>query len=115
MGSGKINITISGGSTNIGNISQGDQNTATVQEQSVSNDVDKAFSEFFFQIETLSASKKIHKNEIDDLRKDIASLKDSMDLKQKSKVSLGEIAKLLYEEYGWAVDALKKLFTVLIP
>ena len=115
MSSGKININISGGTSNIGNISQGDKNTNTVQSQSIRLEMDKAFSDFFGQLERISTSTQIHENLIAELRSEVLSLKESLVTKPTSKESLVQIAKALYEKYGWAADMLKKLFTIIVP
>lgn len=115
MSSGQVNINISGGTSNVGNISQGDNNTNIVQSQSIKLEMDKAFSDFWGHLEKISASTQIHDHQIAELRSEIVSLKELLETKPTSKESLVQIAKSLYNKYGWAADMLKKLFSILVP
>ena len=115
MSGGKIDINISGGTSNIGNISQGDNNTNTVSSQSISSDAEKAFRDFFGHLERTSGSTQIDDQQITDLRREIVSLEKSLNTKPVSRDSLASLANALYKEYGWAADMLKKLFSVLVP
>lgn len=113
MSNGKININISGGTSNIGNISQGDDNTNVVQSQTINSETDEAFALFFEHLQSASANSQIQEQQISDLKAEVESLKESLEAGSTSDDSLAQIAKNLYEKYGWAADILKKLFTVL--
>jgi len=77
-------------------------------------EIDNAFSDFFGQLEKRSASTQTQEHQIVALRREIESLKESLAAKPASKESLVQIAKSLYEKYGWAADMLKKLFSILV-
>ena len=113
MNNGKININISGGTSNIGNVSQGDNNTNTVKSQSINLEADAAFLQFFENLHKNSISAEISEERISELQAEVELLKQSMAAGSTSEESLTQIAKNLYEKYGWAGDALKKLFTVI--
>jgi hypothetical protein len=115
MTTGKININISGGNSNIGNISQGDNNSNIVQSQAFKLEAEQAFSDFFNSLEKLYISKQVHEDKIVELRNEVLSIKESLQRKSTSKESLVQIAKSLYEKYGWAADILKKLFLIIVP
>lgn len=111
----KINFSISGGATNIGNISQGDKNTNISQLQSINPEIENAFSDFFSNLERLSSSIHSHNNQVAELRNEVTIIKETLAKKTTSKGTLVQQAKLLYEKYGWAVGILKKLFAIVIP
>ena len=115
MTTGKININISGGTSNIGNISQGDNNSNIVPSQEINLETEQAFSDFFRDLEKISISTQGHEDQISELRNEVLSIKQSLQQKPTSKKSLVEIAKSLYEKYGWAGDVLKKLFLIIVP
>jgi hypothetical protein len=49
------------------------------------------------------------------LKEEVSALKTALQSQTGGKKSLGETAKALYEQYGWAGDLLKKLLGVVIP
>jgi hypothetical protein len=113
MTSGKITTNISGGSVNIGNISQGDHNRNIAGAQSTA--ADSAFCAFFRDLEQLSAAAQHTDAEIAALRAEIADLQLSLRAGAPSRASLVDKARRLYEKYGWAAGALKSLLTLVIP
>jgi len=115
MKNGKLNINISGGNSNIGNISQGDNTSNNVHSQTLNVEAEQAFSDFFNNLEKLSISTHSHEDQILALQNDVLSIKKSLEDKSISFESLPQIAKSLYEKYGWAGDILKKLFQVVVP
>lgn len=115
MTTGNLNINISGGTSNIGNISQGNNNSNVVQSQAIQIEEEQAFSDFFYDLEKLSISTHIHEDQITALKKEVLSIKESLQRKSTLKESLVQIAKSLYKNYGWAADILKKLFHIIAP
>jgi hypothetical protein len=51
MSNGKLNIVVSGGNANFGNVSQGDANTNVVESQKIDARAEQAFAEFFQELE----------------------------------------------------------------
>jgi hypothetical protein len=50
------------------------------------------------------------------LKEEVSALKTALQQGQATKKkSFGEMAKALYEQYGWAGGALKKLLGVVVP
>lgn len=103
MGKGDINISVSGGSGEFGNIVQGDNNT-------VSNAVKKALDDFHHALSELKKANAASSDQVNALKQDIEKLVGESD-----KSNLMDTAKSLYEQYAWAVGPLQKLFQVIIP
>lgn len=103
MSKGDINISISGGSANIGNITQGDNNKfdALISPQGL--------QEFQEYISELQSSQKVSAEQVQQLRQDI----EQMLANTKEKDIAGRL-KALYEKYSWAIDPLKKLFSAIL-
>ena len=111
----KLSIIISGGTSNIGNISQGDNNYSIVQSQAIKMEAEQAFSDFFNALEKLFIPAHINEEQIASLRRDVYSIKESLQRESTSEKSLAQIAKSIYKNYGWAADILKKLFHIIVP
>jgi hypothetical protein len=100
---GDINISISGGSANIGNIAQGDNNTidALISPRSL--------QEFQEHISELQRSQEVSAEQVKQLRQDIEQM-----LADTKERDLAGRLKVLYEKYSWAIVPLKKLFSEIL-
>ena len=103
MSKGDINISISGGSANIGNITQGDKNKI---EAMVGH---RGLQQFQKDITDLQKSQRISAEQIQQLYQDIEQI--SQNTKEKD---LAGRLKVLYEKYSWAIGPLKKLFSEIV-
>lgn len=110
MSDGKITINVSGGDPNFATISQGDNNT--IESQLNVSAMNQAFTDFFTQLDKLVGSETIPANQITELKNEIVTLQEMIEASQPAQDSLIQIAKVLYEKYGWAADILKKLWAV---
>jgi hypothetical protein len=116
MSNGKLNIVVSGGNANFGNVSQGDANTNVVESQKIDARAEQAFAEFFQELERRRASEPTTTRQLDALKEEVSALKTALQQGQTTKKkSLSETAMALYEQYGWAGDLLKKLLGLVIP
>jgi hypothetical protein len=116
MSEGKINIAISGGNANFGNVTQGNHNTSSVQSQTITGQAEQAFTEFFAGLEECRSRNDQQATQIDALKDEMAALKAALEQNPESrKGSLLDKAKALYDKYGWAAGLLKKIFVVLLP
>ena len=116
MNGGGININITGGGAQFGNLQQGDHNTATVGSQTLSVEAAQAFAEIGAALDARMVAQPDDRQQVEQLKADLAELKTSVETKQKSRWgTIGEAAKALHETYGWAAPLLKTLFGVLIP
>lgn len=104
MKKGNINISISGGHSDFGNIVQGDKNQISLKQHK------EHLANFFEEVVRLSAANVKAQEDLNKLRKDILEL-----TAKPSEVSLTERFKELYEKYEWAIDPLKKLFSLVCP
>lgn len=98
-----VNINISGGRSDFGNIVQGDKNK-------VISNKENALDEFFIEVSELKKAGKSTQKQVDKLREEVNSIINS-----KDEESLVDKAKQLYESYSWAIEPLKKLFAVVLP
>jgi hypothetical protein len=116
MSNGKLSIDISGGTSNFGNISQGDGNTNIIKSQKLDTRSEQAFADFFQELEKRRANEPGSARQLDALKEEVSALKTALQQGQATKKkSFGEMAKALYEQYGWAGGALKKLLGVVVP
>lgn len=107
----KINITVSGGSANFGNIIQGNSSLIKSVEQSVSGVDDAAFSDFFKEISIFQNQNPSMMESVEELKKDILLLKENSNKNRKNfLVQLSDNANFIYEKYGWAGKILRNLF-----
>ncbi|GGA86189.1 hypothetical protein GCM10011369_30310 [Neiella marina] len=102
MSKGTINISVSGGSNDFGNIVQGDNNT-------ISYSCQKAVESFDHELRELLSQQSISQTQYDALKQDVDALVAAND-----KPTWAEGAKALYEKYEWALAPLQKLFSVLL-
>ena len=107
MSKGDIKINISGGNAEFGNISQGDNsNLKYVKKTSFSPE---SIEEFYTTIQEISRAKSIDVEQLESLKNEVESLRsnpEDQDFVLK--------AKELYEKYSWAIDPLKKLFSMVL-
>lgn len=103
MNKGNINISVSGGSASFGNVSQGDHNT-------LSGSVQQALQDFHQNLSELRQAHLATDEQVQRLKQDIDAL-----LNQPQQPGMLEKAKSLYDTYSWAVDPLRKLFSVMFP
>jgi len=104
MSKGKINITISGGNSDFGNVVQGDENIVSLEKHR------EHLDKFYAEIQQLSASNRATEDQIDSLKEEIENLTENC-----KKEGLSALAKRLYEQYSWALEPLKKLFYAIVP
>lgn len=100
---GGININISGGSTDFGNIVQGDNNTIHSKKNNV-------ISQFHSEIAELLKMGKATQDQVDCLTRDVNSI-----LQSAGDKDVFDRAKELYQKYSWAIEPLKKLFSIFLP
>lgn len=112
MSDKNIDVKITGGNVNIGSVSQGDHNKAAVDSQEIVANFDRDFLEFFQHVNNLQPERGVSRKELDSLITEVKSIRDLFE-KGASRSSIIDGAKELYEKYGWAADALKKLFTTI--
>jgi hypothetical protein len=103
MNKGNINITVSGGSSDFGNIVQGDRNKISISQA-------KALQDFYSNISDLQKSQKITIDEIERLRLDVESV-----IQGYEGSDLIDKIKIIYDKYSWALEPLKKLFSIILP
>ncbi|WP_088329401.1 hypothetical protein [Lacimicrobium sp. SS2-24] len=103
MTKGNIYITVSGGAGTFGNISQGDHNqlSTTMQE---------AVQQFHHNLDELKHAQLATAEQVENLKQDVEAL-----LQRPQQQGMLEKAKALYETYSWAIDPLRKLFSVMCP
>ena len=107
-----IKVNVSGGNVNIGSISQGDNNKASIKSQNINTNFDKNFTDFFQTINRLKTEQNIGEQRMDSLITEVKSIRNILE-KGTSNNSVMDEAKKLYEKYSWAADALKKLFSAI--
>lgn len=98
-----ININISGGRSDFGNIVQGDKNR-------VISNKENALDEFFIEVSELKKAGAATQEQVDKLSEEVNSIINS-----KGEEGLVDKAKQLYENYSWAIEPLKKLFDIVLP
>lgn len=103
MNEKNLELNVSGGNVNIGNVSQGDSSRvhSTQMITITQSDLDKFYSE----IESLRKKRDIDSEEVDSLRKEVDRLMRERDLFLPS-------IKSLYEKYSWAIEPLKRLLAL---
>lgn len=102
MSKGDINVSISGGSANIGNIAQGDNNKI---EALISP---RGLQEFQDDIRELQRSQEVSAEQVQQLQQDIEQM-----LKITKEKDLAGRLKVLYDKYSWAIGPLKKMFSAI--
>lgn len=95
-----ININISGGFSDFGNIVQGDKNKIISKKEN-------ALDEFIKEVTELKEAGKTTQEQLDKVNDELNSIINLNDEK-----SLGEKAKQLCEMYSWAIEPLKKFFAI---
>ena len=103
MGKGEINISISGGSGEFGNIVQGDKNK-------VSNTTQKALDDFYSALSELQKDNIASSEQVESLKQEVEQL-----VGDSNKSNLIDKTKALYKKYAWAVGPLQKLLQVIMP
>ncbi|WP_293764547.1 hypothetical protein [uncultured Paraglaciecola sp.] len=102
MNKGNINITVSGGHGEFGNVVQGDNNK-------ISNATERALDDFHSNVADLLRAGKATEDQIENLKREVDLLAQS-----NGDRGLVDGAKVLYEKYSWAFDPLKKLFSIIL-
>jgi len=104
MNNRKIEISVTGGNAVFGDIVQGDNNRFSL--------VDYAddLQEFYSAISDLKLSHGIAESQIDALKKEIESLGETHRAEDIPATVRG-----IYDQYSWALEPLKKLFSVFFP
>jgi hypothetical protein len=111
-----ININVSGGNAQIGNVQQGDNNTATVGDQTMSAEAARAFADVAAALDEHLAQRPDDRAQIEQLKADLSELNSAFETKRRSRWgTIGEAAKALSETYSWAAPLLKGLVAVLVP
>lgn len=103
MSKGNINITVSGGRGEFGNVVQGDNNK-------ISSVAERALEDFNSDVSDLLKAGKATEEQIENLKREVHLLAQGDD-----KKDLVGRAKVIYEKYSWAIEPLKKLFAILLP
>ncbi|MDR7121980.1 hypothetical protein [Rheinheimera soli] len=103
MSKGNINITISGGSGEFGNIVQGDNNN-------MSSTTKRALEDFNSNISDLIRTGNVTEDQIESLKREVDLL-----ARGNNDKDLVDRARVLYEKYSWAINPLKKLFAIILP
>jgi hypothetical protein len=116
MTKGAIDITVSGGNANFGNILQGDANQLSAGSLSISAQIDEAFAQLIASLDGRCVQQPHEQAQIEALKAELAALQEAAKTgKPTGWGSIAETAKVLYERYGWAGGLLKKLFGLLVP
>ena len=105
MSGSKMNINISGGNVNVGNLNQGD-NAQLSSTQTISIDQVEQFEK---ELQQTAANENINAGQIAELEAQVQTL-----IAEQQKPDFIEKAKALYEKYNWAAVPLKNLFGALI-
>lgn len=113
MSGGKIDLSVSGGNVNIGNLSQGDGNTLTSAAQTIHIEHEQAFAAAFAALEARHAGQD--DAQLRALQAELATLKQQLAQTPQPPESLIDKARALYQRYGWAGDLLKKLYATVLP
>lgn len=103
MNKGNINITVSGGTADFGNVVQGDDNKISIATT-------KALQEFYSNISALQKNHEATKDQVDSLKKEIGLLTQGAE-----NTDLVDRVKLIHEKYSWALKPLTNLFSVILP
>lgn len=103
MKKGNINISVSGGAADFGNVVQGDDNK-------ISSVSERALEDFHCSLASLQKQNVVNSDQIEKLKNEIDSI-----IKDRHDLDLMDKAKLMYERYSWAIAPLQKLFKVILP
>lgn len=112
MSSRGISITIGGGNAQFGNVSEGDGSSLRAD---LSQNVAGAFADLDRELVQAAISGQAGDEAVDALRKEVAALQSAIAEGRTSGSSIGQTAKRLYQNYGWAIEPLRKLFLFLAP
>jgi len=108
MSKGDVKINISGGNANFGNVSRGDYNNLE-STQEISFELGN-IEEFYSAIQNISNDKNVDLREVEKLKLEVEAL-----AKKINDKDIASKIKALYEKYYWAIDPLKKLFSMALP
>lgn len=114
MSGGDLKVSVSGGNVNIGNLSQGDSNALHSGPQTIEARFDQAFGAVLARLDE-HARQGADAREVAALRSELAVLKQQLAQQSEPAPSLMEKAKVLYERFAWAGDALQKLYRTVLP
>jgi hypothetical protein len=112
--SGGININVSGGQAQFGNLIQGDNNTVTSNGQNLTAPQTEAFETLLAALNGRPAGAP--DDEIERLKADIAELRAAIKTQRPTRWgSIEQGLKIIKDAYGWAAPLLTPLIKVLAP
>lgn len=103
MSERNINIKISGGNNDFGNIIQGNNNQITFSRE-------KALEDFNIKLSKLQEDQKISTDEVENLKMELKKIIHNIE-----NDNISNKIEMLYKKYSWAFEPLKKLFDIILP
>lgn len=105
---GKINISVSGGNAQFGNVSQGDSNVLDATWQSWHTQAN--LDEFYSALRKIEDAQQVTGAQVDELKSEVANLTGI-----EERPNLTERILRLLEKYSWAAGPIKHLFALVLP
>ncbi|NOX64274.1 MAG: hypothetical protein GXO85_00400 [Chlorobi bacterium] len=104
-----VNIKVTGGNINIGNISQGNNNSNTVGNQSNNSNIENDLESILNYLDEKAKDHSINQEQILSLKAELSALKDSY---QTNPSGIFDIIEELKNKYSWASDVIMKVATL---
>lgn len=112
-----VNINVSGGNANFGNVVQGDDNQVSAEQRDWVQTVEAAFATCAQDARSLGEGLGVTNDQIAALLRDVESLKAAAAATpaNEDKPTLAERLKRMGSKFAWAVPVLKMLAEKIVP
>lgn len=107
-----ISINVSGGTSNLGNVVQGDGNTVTSHIEMAGGLTAEDFAKLRADLDALAAEKQVAYAEMRDLQGQLDDL-EAMMASNGPVEAISRTAKSIYDNFGWAAAPLGAMLKVL--